>query len=328
MSKGSNVDELLEKMVIQRIKGKHFNQLLKLIESAFAKEIGFIGFDRRRLGRAAWFYRLFEFVIPVFDAVHVGFPTILVATSNDVLIGEMHAVPHGKGIWSLDSSAVDSMFRGHGVYGRLMNEAVSYISRRGGRKIVTSLWTNNIAPVKVTAQYGFRTYEEDTLLFLKLNEKTAFKESLDDSIREAKSGDKAKAYEICKSVYKKKMDASEVAQKGFFGSFSSRLLNRILGTRSRLWVLEDNGAVGYASVLFTNPQEAGSIDYFAVVPLDDSRELETRLLNHILEFFSKNNIEKVVASLDKERRQTIEVFQQAGFRPVASVYEMIKDLAE
>jgi len=328
MSKESNVDELLKKLVIQRIRGKYFNQLLKLIESAFQKEIELTGFDKRRLSRAARFYRLFEFVIPVFDAVHADFPTILVATSNDVLIGEMHAVPHGKGIWSLDSSAVDPMFRGRGVYGRLMNEVISYICRKGGRKIVTSLWTNNIAPIKVTAQYGFRTYEEDILLFLKLSEKTLLKERFNGSIREAKPSDQKKLYEICRLVYKKKIDAHEMTPRDFFGSFSNRLLNRILGTRSKLWLVEDDGAVAYASVLFTNPQEAGSIDYFAVVPFDGFKNLETRLLNHILEFFSKNKIEKVVVSLNKERKQTIEVFQQAGFKPVASIYEMVRDLAE
>jgi L-amino acid N-acyltransferase YncA len=82
--------------------------------------------------------------------------------------------------------------------------------------------------------------------------------------------------------------------------------------------------MGYAKVTYTSPKEAGSIESFYVLSSNYSTELTRYLLNYALAFLAKRNIKKVVANLNKDWKETIEVFESFGFKPVASVYEMVK----
>ena len=327
MSRNPAVEKILEKMVIQRIRGKDFDQLFRLMSNGFKREIAITGFDTRRFSRAARFYRLFSIIFPLLDAFHIDFPTILVAVSGDILIGAIHLVPHSKGVWSIDSVTVDPTFRGHGVYRRLMKEALKYISKKRGKSVRQSVRTDNVAPVKIAGELKFEVFEEDILLFSEFSEVPLIKFEKDVLVRAPKPTDKEQIYEICKFIQPRRIEAYRNVLEDLHGSLSSYIVGKLIGARSRRWVIEVRGKIaGYASVRCTSSSEAGYIGYFCVIPSNDSSKLESVLMNTILSFFAMKNIGKVVVSLDKERKQTIEIFKQAGFKPVASSYEMMKNI--
>ena len=322
------VDTLLEKMTIRRIKSGEFKQLFELVGEAFKREEEITGLSVQRLRRLGKLYRLIEILLPVFDLFHIDLETILVAVADNKLIGEIHVSPVGKGIWSLDSAAVDGMFRGHGVYKRLLYESLEYIQRKGGRKAVTSLWTDNIAPVKMTNRLGFRVYAEEILLQSEIGQLPSnVPAGVDVSIRKMKQTDVKKVYRMSRVLNRERIDALETTEKDFSDSFVRRLRRRILWTRSERWVMEKGKeVVGYAHIAYSSAQQAAEIMAFGVVSTSGSSDLAVSMLREVLSFLRKENIRKVTTFLNKKWSEAIEIFELFEFKPIASVYEMVKKI--
>jgi len=326
MPKDTEIEEMLEKMVIRPIRKKDFDQLFRLVNHSFRREIEITGLDLQRLSRVAKLYRMVEMLLPVFEVFDRDFETILVAVSGNRLIGEIHVVPHGKEIWSLDSSAVDVMFRRRGIYKRLLKESLRYVSERNGERVVTSLWADNVAPVIMTKRLGFEIFEKEVLLQFEVDGIPSVEFDDGVSLREVESADVDRIFEICEVLSSKKMKAYKTTPEDFLDSLFTRIMSRITWSSSKKWVLEMRGEiVGYVHVTYVPPQQAGRIESFYVLPSDKSSRLTSVFLSKILEFLATRNIKKVTTSLNEEWKETIEIFKCFGFKPIASVYEMIKE---
>jgi ribosomal protein S18 acetylase RimI-like enzyme len=321
------IERTLKEMVIRPIKSKDFDQVLELFSEAFKNKTMITGVDVQRYSRIAKLYRLVEIFLPVSDFFHKDFETILVAVSGDRLIGEIHVVPHGKDVWSLDSSAVDTNFRRRGVYDKLLNESLRYIFKRHGEQIVTSLWTTNVAPVKMTNRLKFEVFETQVLLRLEQCYIPTAEFDKDVLTRDVKLADLDEIYRICRILSPKKMKAYRMAPQDFRDSILSRLMSKITWSHSKKWVIEVKGKIfGYAHVTFIPPEETGKIESFYVLPSDRSSELTSFLLHEVLKFLANKNIRMLITCINEERRETIEIFKSFGFKPIASVYEMVRKL--
>jgi len=235
-------------------------------------------------------------------------------------------VPHGKEIWSLDSSAVDVMFRRRGIYKRLLKESLRYVSERNGERVVTSLWADNVAPVIMTERLGFEIFEKEVLLQFEARGVPDVEFDQGVSMREVSSADVDRIFEICRVLSPKKMQVYKITPEDFLDSLFTRVMSRITWSCSKKWVLEVHGEiVGYAHVTYVPPQQAGGIESFCVLPSDESSKLTSVLLNRIIEFLAARNIKKVTASLNEEWKETAHIFEGFGFKSIASVYEMIKE---
>jgi L-amino acid N-acyltransferase YncA len=327
MLSNSEVERLLNRMLIRPIKSKDFGQVLELFSEAFKNEAKITGVDVQRYSRIAKLYRLVEIFLPVFDLFHKDFETILVAVSGDRLIGEIHVVPRGKNVWSLDSSAVDMNFRRRGVYDKLLNESLRYIFKRHGKRVVTSLWTTNVAPVKMTNRLKFKVFETQVLLRLEQCYIPTAEFYKDVLIRDVKLADLDEIYRICRILSPKKMKAYRMAPRDFRDSILSRLMSKITWSYSKKWVIEVKGKIfGYAHVTFIPSEETGKIESFYVLPSDGSSELTSFLLREVLKFLAKRNIRMLITCINEEWRETVEIFKSFGFKPIASVYEMVRKL--
>lgn len=327
MMTNSEVERLLQKMVIRRIRSKDFSQVLELFSEAFNNKTRITGVDVQRFSRVARLYRLVEIFLPVFDLFHKDFETILVAVSGNRLIGEIHVVPHGKNVWSLDSSAVDVSFRRRGVYDKLLNESLRYIFKKHGEQVVTSLWTTNVAPVKMTNRLKFRVFETQILLRFEQDEIPTVEFDKDVSIGDPKSADLEEIYRICRALSPKKMQAYKMVPRDFRDSFMSRVISKITWSYSKKWVMKAKGKiVGYAHVTFIPPEETGKIESFYVLPSNRSSKLTSFLLSEVLRFLTKRNIRRLITCVNEEWQETIDVLKHFGFKPIASVYEMVKEL--
>ncbi len=327
MLTNSEVEQLHKKMVIRRIRSKDFGQVLELFSEAFKDKAKITGVDVQRFSRVAKLYRLVEIFLPVFDLFHKDFETILVAVSRGRLIGEIHVVPHGKNVWSLDSSAVDMNFRRRGVFDKLLNESLRYIFKKHGEQVVTSLWTTNVAPAKMTNRLKFKVFETQILLRFEQGEIPTVEFDKDVSIRGVKSADLEEIFRICRALSPERMQAYRIAPRDFRDCFLSRVMSKIIWSYSKKWVMEVKGKiVGYAHVTFIPPEETGKIESFYVLPSNRSSKLTSFLLSEVLKFLTKRNIRRLVTCVNEEWRETIEVFKSFGFKPIASVYEMMKEL--
>lgn len=328
MLTNSEVEELLRGMIIRRIRNRDFAQLFELIRQAFRREAVITGLSVDRLTRAAKFYRLIEVLLPVLDVLHRDFETILVAVSEGKLIGEIHLTPHGKKIWSIASSAVDTMFRRRGVYKKLLREALRYVSKKHGRRAVLSVRADNIPAMRAYDRLGFEIFERELLLRLELDEFPVVEFDGDASVRGVKSSDVEEVHEIRKAVSPRRVEAYKMAPRDFLDSFMSYIMNIIAWSYSKKWVMEMRGEiVGYVHFTFTPPQEAAKIESFYVRPSSNSSKLIGLLLRKVLRFLTTRNIRKVTTSLNEEWKETIEIFKRFGFKPVASLCQMTKELA-
>jgi ribosomal protein S18 acetylase RimI-like enzyme/L-amino acid N-acyltransferase YncA len=327
MLTNSKVQETLRRMSIRRLRKRDLSHLFELNAKAFKEDAVTTGLSVDRLSRAVKLYGLLEKLLPLFDVFHKDFETILVAVSDNKLIGEIHLSPHGNKIWNLYSSAVDTMFRGHGVFRKLMKEALEYISKRHGERVFGSVRTDKIPVMKTFRKLEFEVFETQVLLRLVRSEIPLVKFGAGELIREFKPTDIAQIYQICRALSPRKMQLYKMAPADFLDSLVSRIMNRVAWSYSKKWVMAIEGKiVGYTHCIYTPPQEAGKIESFYVLRSNKSSELKGVLLSEVLRFLAARNIRKVTTSLNEEWRETIEIFERFGFRPFASVNEMVKEL--
>lgn len=319
--------ETAEEIVIRRVKGNEIGQVIELIAEAFQREISITSLDVQRLWGMARFYRILSYFYFILDLLRIDFETVLVAVLDGRVVGEIHPVPHGRRIWSLDSAAVDARFRGRGIFRKLMKEAEKYISERQGEKIITSLWTNNTASVKVTNELKFEVFEEKVLLCLQHINTQYLETKSNARIRTTKRTDRRKIYEIRKGLYQKRIEVLKNVQESCSEPIMQRIRNKVTRTKSEKWIMESEGkTMGYAKVTYTSKKEAANIESFYVSSSKAFLENIDLLLSEILIFLKHQGIEKVTASLDIERKEVIKRFQVFGFESIASLYEMVKIL--
>ncbi len=318
--------ENAEEIVIRRVKGSEFNQVFELVMDAFARaRAGLTGLDVRRRRRMARFYRLVSGFLSLFDILHIDFETVLVAVCGDKVVGEVHVVPHGRRIWSIESAAVDARFRGRGIFRNLMKEAVGYIAQRRGERIVGIFLTSTAAAAKVLRELEFEIFEERSLMHLEIRETPLFDIKSDLSIKALQKEDIQQVYEICKRVDQTRMETYKFVPEDLLDSFASRLRKKIASIHSKKWVLHRDGkAVGYVSLTYTSPEEAGNIEPFYILPSENSSELASVLLSHVLNFLWTNNVRRVLVKLNKDYAETIEVFLRFGFKHVAFIGDVMK----
>lgn len=314
-------------IVIRRIKRSEFDQTFKLIAEAFQRETEISGLDVGRLKRMARFYSIISGFSFVFDMLHIDLETILVAVSNRRIVGEVHLVPLGKRMWSINSVAVDAQFRRRGIYRNLMKDALEYVAQRHGRKIVQSIRIDNVAPMKIAGELKFEVYEERNLLHLEMDEVSHRDNRRYLLMRAVKPVDIKRISEISKSLCLKKPQTNEAMFDCFQESFLSRFRNRIARVHSEKWVWSLEGVVvGFAGVTYTSPCEAGNIEPFHVLASKDRSELAGCFLTHILDFLVARNIRKVNASLNREWADVIGAFQRFGFKHFVFQFHMEKPI--
>lgn len=315
-----------EEIVIRRIKKRDFEQFFHLIAEGFEREIEIVGLDMKRLQRMAKFYRLISNFLFLFNLLHVDFETILVATYNDKVVGGIHMVPHGGRIWSIDSVAVDKNFRGRGIYRRLRQEALNYFRKKYGQRIVTSVWADNIAHVKRLGRLQYDVFATETLM---LYEPCKFSRSDNTEgvwIRDIQRSEIEQIFEICQTAYPKKVHAYGITPKDFNGSILRRMRKRISDTSSKRLAIEVEGKiVGYAHLTYTSPKEAGNIEFLCLLPSVNPSVLVPSLARYVSNFLAEKNIRKVVVNLNEEWKETIDAFQKFGYKPFASVHQLLKN---
>lgn len=321
------IERLLERMVICPVRSRDFDGVVELYSELFKNQPRVTAINMQRFARMAKLYRLFGIFVPLLSLLRMDMETILVARSGDRIIGEIHVVPHGKRVWSLDSSAVDADFRRRGIYSKLLDESLRYISERHGEQVNTSLWTTNVAPLKMTNRLGFQVIETQILYGREDGKLTTIALDKDVRIRGTKSTDMEELYQIYKALSPVKIRAYRIGPQDFRTSFLSRAMGVLTWSRSRKWVLEADGKImGYAHVIFNPPECTGRIESFLVRPSDRSSHLSNLLLSEVLRFLSEKSVRRLLISINEEWNEIIETLEQFGFRPISSVYEMIKKL--
>lgn len=236
-------------------------------------------------------------------------------------------MPHGRRIWSIESAAVDSQFRGRGIFRNLMKEAVGYIAQRRGERIVGFFLTSNIAAAKVLRELEFEIFEERSLMHLEIRENSPPDIKSDLLIKALQKEDIQQVHEICKRVDPTRMKTYKIVPEDLLDSFAGRLRKKIANIHSKKWVLHRDGkAVGYASLTYTSHEEAGNIESFYILPSENSSELANVLLGHVLNFLWTRNVRSVLVSFNKECTETLELLLRFGFKHIDFIGDVMKRL--
>ena len=178
----------------------------------------------------------------------------------------------------------------------------------------------------MTKRLGFEIFEKEILLQFEVDGMPFVEFDDGVSLREISSADVDRVFEISGVLSPKKMRVYKTTPEDFLDSLFTRVMSRITWSCSKKWVLEVHAEiVGYAHVTYVPPQQAGRIESFYVLPSNNSSKLTNVFLRKILEFLATRNVKRVTTSLDEEWKETIKIFKRFGFKPVASVYEMMKE---
>jgi len=316
-----------EDVMIRRVKKGDFEQFFKLIVEGFKREVDIVGLDIRRFKHIAKFYGVATVFLPLLDFLNIDFETILVAVAQNRIVGEIHLVPHGKRIWSIDSATTDKNFRGRGIFRKLMKEALRYASKRHGERVITSMWMDNIATIKITRELGYTLFAKETLLVGELSKTHCVQSNENLLIREIKRPDVEQVYPIFRRFNPKRTQAYGITHDDIVDSVFERFRNKFALTNSRRLVMETRGKiVGYAHATYTSAREACNLELFCTLPSVDPLGLVGSLLGYMSSLLAVRNIKKVVVNIDEDHTETIAAFQHFGFKPIASIYKVVKEL--
>jgi ribosomal protein S18 acetylase RimI-like enzyme len=307
-------------ILVRRIKAEDIPSVLRLFKAAFHREISLVGLDPDRLLG----FRKYRFVIGAFyglcDLLHIDFPTILVATHKDNVVGEVHLTPLGRRIWTIDSLAVDPSCSRRGVGFTLIKESVDYVAKRQAQKVISSMRTDNVPANKIAQKLGYRIFEERIVLMSKIGKLPKF---LDNDVltREAKPKDAKGIFEIARTTDSTKIKAFEITPEVFSDSLFQIIIDRITGTHSQKFVAEtQDKIVAYGRVVYTSPIEAARIEPFYTPMSSDLPKVAGSLLSKTADYLSARKITRIITSVNAEHREAIETLTRLGFTPIANMY--------
>lgn len=324
MTANPEIEELLKKMVILPITKKYFEPLFELVADAYKKEIEITGGSVQRFSRIAKLYRFVQLSYPVFDLLHKDYETILVAVSEDKLIGYSHILPIGKRIWHIQTTAVDKMYQGRGIFRKLIKADLRYISKKNGERAYTYI---PLYLEKACKELKFYILAKETQFLVELGQIPKMDLHEDVSIRDVTSADIEQIYQICTALSPKKTWAFKIEPEDFRDSFVNRIRTKITWSYSKKWVIEMKGKiVGYTHVTYSPIQQIGEIQSFYVLPSNKSSKLISLLLSEALRFLEKRNIRKVTVFIDDGWKETIEIFASFGFKPITPNYILVNEL--
>ncbi len=322
--------ETTKEIVIRRIKRTEFARIFQLVFFGwFRREIEIVGFDVCRLKRMVRLYSAVSVLFFFFDILRINFETILVAVSENKLVGEIHLVPCGRKMWSIDSVFVDPQFRRRGIYRRLMQEALKYVARRHGKKIFQSVRNDNIVPLKIADELKFQAFAEKIVMYLEIGEAPFEETKADILIRKLQPTDTRRVYEMCKVLDPKRVEIYEIKPEDYLVSPLSRLRNKIAHIHSEKSIMESKGKViGFADVIYTSKREAARLESFCLLPSRNLSELVSAFLKHLVNSLRTKNIRKIIVELNEDWLEIIEAFHCLGFQDLALQYEMVKELVD
>lgn len=314
-------------MIIRRLKKRDLDALYEILSRSFAREMELRGFDSQRFWRSAKLYRLAGFLMPFLDFFHMDYPTILVASSGKNAVGEVHLVPVKAGIWTIDSLAVDPIYSGRGIGRQLIKGSVEYITKKRGRKALSSIRTDNTPALKIAERLGFSPFQKTDVFLLEMKRPPRSCIPNGISIRGFQSSNAEEVFKICEVADPTRTEAYSLSPKDLLTFPIEWLLNRMLKLQSEKLILEVGGRIiGYAHVTYTSQYEAGRIESFCLLPNPDFPRLAEALLTFILNLLAERNIRKVIISLDEKRKETIESLKRKEFRLIASFCQISKKL--
>jgi ribosomal protein S18 acetylase RimI-like enzyme len=294
--------------------------LLELTQRAFKAEIEMGGFDEQRFKRTAKLYSLTRFLMPILDLFHIDYPTILVATIDDKVVGEAHLAPFKKRMWTIDSLAVDPTCRGRGVGFDLIKRSVDYLAKRQARRVLSSMRVDNTSANRIAQKLGYEIFEERTTL---LREAVGFvkPDNYGIFVRDVKPKDAKRIHEMAQTIDAVRTQAFEIHPEDFSGSLSQTVMNKLKGTYSKRFVAESDGqVVGYAQVVYTTPKEAASAELLCPYRSDELSKIASTLLNRIADHIIPRGIKRIIVSVSRARKEETEALTSLGFTPIADMY--------
>lgn len=314
-----------EDVVIRPIKGKDFNKLFGIVQRAFKKEIEIKGLDLSRFSRTIMLYRAFRLLFPVLGLLHITFPVVLVAEISNNIAGEVHLVPHGKGIWTIDSLAVDPDSVKQGIGLRLIKESVDFLYRKRVKRVLTSVRADNVPALRIREKLGYEIFDKRVLLLSEV--KRAPVSELAERpvlIRDMKPEDRGRIYEIARVVDTRKVQTYRITPEDFVDSFAKQLIDRVTKSHSKKFVIDMQGEIrAYGHVSYTSPLEAARLESLYIMPSDNSAELYQMLVQRILRFLQALGINRVVVELNADHEEAIETLTNLDFNLLAYSYGLV-----
>jgi L-amino acid N-acyltransferase YncA len=313
-----------DEIVVRRIKAEDIPSVLRLFKAAFQHEISMVGLDSNRLLG----FRKYRFLIGIFyracDLLHVDYPTILVATIKDKVVGEVHLTPLGRRIWTIDSLAVDPDNTRYGIGRCLIKESEDYAIRKGAKKVLTSMRTDNVPAIRIAQKLGYEIYEKRVVLLCELDKLSSTGGSSNILTRKAKMGDAEQICEIAKKVDPVGTQIYETTPKDFTESATEKLIRKITGTQFTKYVAEQQGKfLGYASVAHTSPKEAARVEALYLPLTENTLAVASSLLSKMRNHLFTREVSKITAELSGARTETLDALARLGFTPIANTYGFI-----
>ncbi len=312
----------MKDITVRRIKKQDFAQFFEVFSRSFGQEIEIMGLDLQRFMSIVRFYDLISVLSRMLEVVNVYLPTILVAVSKeDAVLGGVHLVPFGRGVWTIDSLVVDPSYRRRGIGVRLISEAVAYVWTGRGEKALTYVRADNMPSLRIRRRLHGEFFDRRLFLMAEVDERPIGNISGDFVIRDVQPRDVSDVYRFCSTLDHQKAVTFELSPSSFLSSVTERVASRLGWSSSKRWVLESQGqVVGYVHLTYSSPKEAARIESFYILGPSDLYAPTALLLNRVFDTLRAERIRKVVVSLNEDWKELIRVFEDLGFTSLMSFY--------
>ncbi len=296
-----------------------------LIEVAFGDELGRTGntlvADMRNLAMLGPLLTVVERVAP--------FAGGYVWEQDGRLVGNVTATPEADGRWFVANVAVHPSCQGRGIARRLMEAAIEGVRRRGGRKVILQVRTDNEPAQRLYRRLGFRRYDT-TVELLRPGALPSGARPQPPGLRRLRTADWQALLELARaSTPDEAQQVRPIEPKAFRPAPSQRLqawLDSLLGGQQTIrWgLMEDNVLLAAVSILTASSGGSARLD-LAVRPCARG-PLEGLLADYGLAALAGWAPRVVAATVSTSHAEALRSLQGRSFAAVRSLDQLVLEI--
>jgi len=301
-------------LIIRDFRREDIEDVIECAKESFIEDLEMRGFDpdfwrelvRRRFG--------------ITGRILFGFSALLgkepikffVADENGKVVGTTMVTKRRK-ISYLVTVMVHPNFRRRGIATELMKIAIDHIRKRKLSKAILQVSSINNPAKGLYQKLGFKKFDDTVYLTADVDSLSSLERVERIQVRDFQKSDIDGVYELIK----RSRDSNWLKVHDFEkNDLKTSLWSRIarMSTLKRIVAVKDEKIVGYASLSYTTPKEAGRIVSIEVSPEMVSKRIEEELIRVGANYLKSSGTKTVLATVPLTNEELIERLENLGFK--------------
>jgi ribosomal protein S18 acetylase RimI-like enzyme len=246
----------------------------------------------------------------------------LVAEAKNRIVGTTIVSRDGK-VGYIAAVMVHPDYRNKGIATTLVKNAVEHIKKRKMDRAVLDVVSTNAPAIGVYSKTGFVEFERVVHMIGEASSPSAQvgtgvetrlfqKKDIDEVYNLIRASDEPEHFRVY-----------NFSKKHLKTPFWVRMFN--FATQKRIVAVRDGKIVGYVTVTYTTPKEAGGIGFMRVNREGESSGIDVALFNAAFNEIRKSGAEKIHMVVPAARQELIETAKSLGLREALTIIGMYQE---